>query len=46
MNDKLTGYKGFDKTLKCKDFQFKVDGEKIKSLTFYKLENGKPVETI
>ena len=43
-------YKGFDKDLKCRNWHIKdlqsakVDGEKIKANTFYKLNNGEFVE--
>lgn len=40
----MKAYKGFDKDLKCRDFQYEVDGETIKADTWYTMRCGKIVE--
>ena len=50
----IKGYTGFNPDLTCRDFKydvgkeydkvFRVDGEKIKSDTYYKLVNGEAIE--
>ena len=40
----VIAYKGFDKNLRCRDFQYEVGENGIKPDTWYALKDGKPVE--
>lgn len=40
----MKAYKGFNRDMTCRGFQFEVDGETIKPDTWYILKGGKFVE--
>ena len=42
----MKAYKGFNKDMTCRGFQYKEDGESIKADTWYELRGGKVVEAM
>lgn len=40
----MPNYKGFDKDLKCRDFQYEIGKEYEEAGDLYTLAGGKPVE--